>query len=97
MTSLAGKVAGGRPGAANDARNIADLRRTLESWARILHLDIDGKFERSRVLLTGLGMDAKAGLAASEARMFADLSVAARAKRQRYHGPFSKSSHFQTP
>ena len=63
VTRQAGKGPGGRSDAAKNVRTTADLQQALEPWARVLHLDMDGKFERSRALLAGLGADAKAGLA----------------------------------
>jgi tetratricopeptide (TPR) repeat protein len=68
------RVRGGQP---NEAA--ADLRRAVELWAKVPALDLEARFERSRVLalLAGLGADAKSGVTAAEAKTFADRSVAA--------------------
>jgi hypothetical protein len=67
-------VRAGRP-----AEAAADLRRALELWARDRSPNLETHFERSRVLaqLAGLGSEAKSGVSAAEARVFADQAVAA--------------------
>jgi tetratricopeptide (TPR) repeat protein len=70
---------GARARAGQPAEAAADLRRALELWATVPSLDIEIQVERSRALalLVGLGGDAKSGVAAAEARTFADQSIAA--------------------
>jgi serine/threonine-protein kinase len=68
--------------AGQPAEAAADLRRALELWAKLPHLDIEDQIDRSRALalLVGLARDAKPGVRAAEARTFADQSVAALAE-----------------
>jgi tetratricopeptide (TPR) repeat protein len=68
-----------RARAGQPAEAAADLRRALELWAKVAHLDIHAQLERSRALalLAGLGSDAKSGISAAEVTAFADRSVAA--------------------
>jgi tetratricopeptide (TPR) repeat protein len=56
----------------------ADLRRALELWAKAKASSLEDRFERSRALalLAGLGGEAKSGVTAAEAAMFADQAVA---------------------
>src|SRR5262249_43784916 len=57
----------------------ADLRQSVELWAKAKAPNTETRFERSRVraLLAGLGTDAKSGVTTAEAASFADRSVAA--------------------
>ena len=68
-----------RARAGQPAEAAADLRRALELWAKVPHLDNEMQFERSQALalLAGLGGDAKSGVTKDEAKTFADQSVAA--------------------
>jgi eukaryotic-like serine/threonine-protein kinase len=68
-----------RASAGQPALAAADLRRALELWAKVAHLDIEMQVERARALalLAGLGVDAKSGVTKDEASTFADQSVAA--------------------
>ena len=68
------RVRAGQP-----AEAAADLRRALELWAKAPLIDIEPRVERSRslALLAGLDGDAKSGVTAAEAKLFADQSVAA--------------------
>jgi tetratricopeptide (TPR) repeat protein len=62
--------------AGHPAEGAADLRRVLELWAKSPHLEKFRQFERSRALalLAALGVDAKSGVTAAEAKTFADQS-----------------------
>ncbi|MHC4140452.1 MAG: tetratricopeptide repeat protein, partial [Planctomycetota bacterium] len=68
------RVRAGQP-----AEAAADLRRALELWSTLPHLNAELRFERARALalLASLGGDAKSGVTADEAETFADQSVAA--------------------
>jgi tetratricopeptide (TPR) repeat protein len=63
----------GQPAAA-----AADLRRAIELWDRNKTPNADMRFNRSRALalLAGLGAEAKSGVTAAEASVFADQAVA---------------------
>jgi tetratricopeptide (TPR) repeat protein len=56
----------------------ADLRRAWELWAKARSLDMETRFEQTRVLavLAGLGQDPKSGVTAAEAAAFADQAMA---------------------
>jgi serine/threonine protein kinase/tetratricopeptide (TPR) repeat protein len=58
---------------------VADLRRAIEVWAGIPHLEVGTRFEGARALalLAGLGKDAKSGVTATEAAALAERSIAA--------------------
>ncbi len=66
-----------RAGQPAEAAN--DLRRALETWAKVPEMDVDSQAERSRglAMLARLGDDAKSGVTKDEAKAFADQSVAA--------------------
>jgi serine/threonine-protein kinase len=68
-----------RASAGQTALAAADLRRALELWAKVAHLDSEMQVERARALalLAGLGGDAKSGVTKDEASTFADQSVVA--------------------
>ena len=53
--------------------------KAIELWTKVPHLNTESQVERSRALalLAGLGGNAKSGVTATEARTFADQSVAA--------------------
>jgi hypothetical protein len=74
-----GNRGGARVRAGQPAEAAADLRRALELWAKVPHLDVEMQVERWRALalLAGLGADAKSGVTKHEAKTFADQSVAA--------------------
>jgi serine/threonine-protein kinase len=67
------RVRAGQP-----AEAAADLRRALEFYAQLSHLDIEMQVERARALalLAGLGGDPKSGVTKDEAGKFADQSIA---------------------
>jgi tetratricopeptide (TPR) repeat protein len=69
---------GARARTGQPAEAAADLRRALELWAKVPHLDLLTQVERSRALalLAGLGGNAKSGVTKDKARTFADQSVA---------------------
>ena len=68
------RVRAGQP-----AEAAADLRRALDLWAKLPHLQQQHQVERLRThaLLAGLGADAKSSVTKEEAKAFADQSVAA--------------------
>ena len=70
---------GARVRAGQPAEAGADLRRSVELWARVPNLNIERKLERARALAlrAGLGQDPKSGVTAAEAASRADRSVAA--------------------
>jgi tetratricopeptide (TPR) repeat protein len=67
------RVRAGKP-----AEAAADLRQSVELWARVPNLDPETKFGRARALalLAGLGTDPNSGVPRGEAATFADRSVA---------------------
>jgi tetratricopeptide (TPR) repeat protein len=69
---------GARVRTGQPAEAAADLRRSVELWARVPNLDGGRKFERARslALLAGLGNEPKSGVTAAEAAAFADQAIA---------------------
>jgi tetratricopeptide (TPR) repeat protein len=59
------------------SKAVSDLRRAVDLWAKVPGPDPEDVFERSRALalLAGLGVEAKSGVTAAEAAMFAGQAV----------------------